>query len=106
MFDICHLRPEEKIDQSEAAAEFRKALGDLANDGDDSFGESSSGESVEPVALAPKTRIEADALEQTTKPPAFYNSPTGIDTNWKELSIFNSRILNYRQKVLQLNYIH
>eukprot|EP00434_Breviolum_minutum_P006155 symbB.v1.2.005425.t1/scaffold312.1/size231221/1 len=49
----------EKIDQSEAAAEFRKALGDLANDGDDSFGESSSGESVEPVALAPKTRIEA-----------------------------------------------
>lgn len=106
MFDICHLRPEEKIDQSEAAAEFRKALGDLANDGDDSFGESSSGESVEPVALAPKTRIEADALvvEQTTKPPAFYNSPTGIDTNWKELSIFNFRIVIMDKRCF--NYIH
>ena len=65
------------MEQSEAAAEFRKALGDLANDGDDCFSSSSSGESVEPVALAPKIRIEADAIRwfHPTKPLAFYNSP-------------------------------
>lgn len=98
------------MDQSEAAAEFRKALGDLANDGEDSFGESSSGESVEPVPLAPKTRIEADAVvEQTTKPPAFYNLPKKVpykmlDTNSEGLSIFKFRIAIMDRRCF--NYIH